>query len=574
MSLPPTPKNETERLAALRSYQILDTPHESEYDDLVALAAELCGTPMAAITLIDEYRQWFKASVGMGARETSRDISFCAHVVASDEQDLVVVNNATRDPRFSDMSVVTGPDHIRFYAGAPLIMSDGFRLGSLCVVDREPRLLAENQRRALRVLRRHVVESLELRRYALAQRANITALEAAQVELERARQAAESANRAKSQFLAAMSHEIRTPMNAVIGMTALLRATELNGEQVEYVDTLRTSGELLLTIINDILDFSKIESGRLELEQTSFSLTDSLEGAIGLISEAARSKGLHVTIEIAPGTPDTLVGDSARLRQIVINLLSNAVKFTSQGGITIRVWASLLSERRVEVKLDVADTGIGIPPDRMARLFQPYVQADASTTRLYGGTGLGLVISRKLAELHGGSLWAESIPGRGSTFHVTIVAGIPRVGSRPPIPIAPAPLFDAGFARRHPARILLAEDNVVNQRVATRMLEKLGYAPVVASHGQEAVDRAQQEPFDVIFMDVEMPVLNGFEATQAIRRQLPADRQPLIAALTAHMLGDDRDSYTAAGFDEILAKPVRLEVLTSILARAAESKSA
>jgi len=554
----PVPPNESARLAALRSYAILDTPPEQDYDDLAALAAELCDAPLASITLVDEARQWFKAAVGFAERETPRDISLCAHAIAAPDHDVFVVPDASHDPRFAAQRNVTGAPHIRFYAGAPLVMADGHVIGTLCVIDRRPRLLTESQRRALRVLRRQVVNTLELRRLAASQRATIATLEATRAELE-------AAGGAKNQFFAAMSHEIRTPMNSVIGMTTLLTATALTAEQAEYVGTLRASGELLLTVINDILDFSKIEAGRLVLETSPFSPVECIEDAVDLIEESARQKGLALMVEVETGTPAAVLGDSARIRQILVNLLANAVKFTARGSVSIGLRARPHAAGH-ELEFVVRDTGIGIAQDRLARLFEPYAQADASTTRLYGGTGLGLVISRRLAELHGGRLWVESEPGVGSTFHFTVI-GAPVAVAPAALGDRPAPRFDSQLATRQPARILLVEDNPVNQRVAVRTLEKLGYTPVVASHGAEALARLREQPFDLVFMDLEMPVMNGREATRAIRREFPADRQPVVVALTAHVGGEESAPLADAGSDAFLAKPLRVEALTELLER-------
>ncbi|QYM79713.1 response regulator [Horticoccus luteus] len=555
--------SESARLAVLRSYDVLDTSPEREYDDLVALAAEICDAPLAAISFVDETRQWFKARIGLADTETPRDISFCSHAIAQPGHDLFVVPDAQKDQRFATFANVTGAPHIRFYAGAPLVTPDGSALGSLCVIDRVPRDLSPAQLRALRVLRRHVVNSLELRRLALAQRSTITALERTRTELEAARFAADAATRAKSQFLATMSHEIRTPMNAVIGMATVLSGSPLDADQRECVDTIRTSGELLLSVINDILDFSKIESGHLELERQPFVLAACVRDALEIVALAASRKNLALTYEPAPDLPAALVGDVTRLRQILVNLLNNAIKFTEHGSVTIRSAARPHGTGSVELHLSVQDTGIGIPADQLDRLFRAFSQVDASTARRFGGTGLGLAISKHLAELHGGRMWVESEPGRGSTFHVTLVAP---VAASTPAPLA-ATTFDPTFALRHPARILVADDNIVNQTVACRLLQRLGYSPAVASNGREVVEAVQRESFDLVLMDVEMPVLDGPAATRLIREQLPHSAQPRIVALTAHVLADDRARLLASGMDDFLPKPFRLAQLTAILAR-------
>ena len=567
---------EAERLRVLHSYDILDTAAEPQYDDIVALASHICGVPIASMTLVDDTRQWFKAQVGFAVRETPRELSFCAHALGRDADDLLVVPDAREDARFQNLSNVTGEPHIRFYAGAPLVTRDGWSLGTLCVIDRRPRELSADQLRALRVLRNQVVNALELRRLARDQNKLIADLERTRAALDEARIAAEAGARAKSQFLAAMSHEIRTPMNAVIGMSTLIRATPLTPEQADYVDTIRTSGELLLTVINDILDFSKIESGKLEFERSPFGVASCVGDAVDLLAAPAAAKGLAIRVEIAPEVPSCVRGDVTRVRQILVNLLSNAVKFTPKGSVVVSVSSRPSGADEtgaVELCFAVRDTGIGIPKDRQDRLFQAFCQAELSTTRHYGGTGLGLAISRRLAEMHGGRMWVKSEPGRGSCFSFTIqaeaatlgVAGadgaVGGAGSEA------APVFDIGFALNHPASILVAEDNQVNQKVVRRLLEKLGYTPEIVANGMEALVALRRHPFDLVLMDAEMPELDGVGATRKLRAELSSARQPVVAALTAHALVGDREKFLAAGMDDYLAKPLRAGELAALLTR-------
>jgi len=395
----------------------------------------------------------------------------------------------------------------------------------------------------------------------------------AQDELLQTRDAAQAANREKSQFLSNMSHEIRTPMNGILGLVQLIGMTPLTPQQREYLDLLAISGKNMLTLINSILDLSKIEAGMIALEAIEFELAEAFRSQISAQSATATLKRLAVTLDLAPDLPRLVSGDQLRLDQIVSNLLSNALKFTENGGVTIRVSLAERAGTTAVIAVELTDTGIGIAPEGRERLFAPFVQADMTTTRKYGGTGLGLAICRKLLELMGGTIELESEPGEGTTFRLRIPLEVASGADPKPGPRSQERAGSAGLPG--PLDILIAEDNQINQRLLSGLLEMLGHRVQIAGNGTEAVEFWRRGPVDCVFMDIQMPVMGGDDATRMIRREeAETGGHTSILAVTAFAMKEDCRRFMDAGFDSYLTKPISIDELQEELRKVMETRAA
>jgi PAS domain S-box-containing protein len=415
---------------------------------------------------------------------------------------------------------------------------------------------------------------------------DITERKQFELDMARARDLALESARLKSDFLATVSHELRTPLNGIIGMSELLSETALTPEQREFADTIGRSSAVLLKLVNDILDFSKGLSGQLRFEHISFDLRTVVESAIAMYATLAKGKGLELTWSIDPAIPQHLIGDPHRLGEVLTNLLNNAIKFTESGAITVRVALEKARDESAAVVLfQVHDTGIGISPTDLERVFRPFIQADGSTTRRYGGTGLGLAICRSLVDLMQGNIGVDSKLGLGSTFHFTARFAQAQIDSGPRAPdaperipqMAPGAIHDAVPAAvpgpqpdRARVRVLIVEDNPLNQTVLQRQLENLGYRNVgKAANGFEALAALTAEPYDIVLMDCEMPLMDGREATVQIRERERARgwKHSVVIAVTAYAMTDDQEKCLACGMDDYLSKPIRIEDLTRVLDR-------
>lgn len=539
-------QEERARLQALHDLDILDTEAEQAFDRLTRLASSFYQSPIALISLVDEKRQWFKSRVGLDAPETERRFAFCQHAIQSDEP--FIINDASEDARFCNNPLVTDAPNIRFYAGAPLIDDEGHRLGTLCIIDQKPRpefdhAMAEQ----LVMLADIVISEFNLR--------------------QRNRQLAESLDEiqrgesARTEFLSVISHEIRTPLGAVVGLADTLRHSaahqQLSESDQDIIAGMQSSSRLLMGLLDDILDMSKLDAGKITLQPSPMHLGSFVDMMRQVWAPAMQEKALDFTISRDAALPDWLQIDELRFTQVINNFIANAVKFTDRGSVSLDLSVSQ-KDNRAQIQVQVKDTGRGMTREERMRVFKPYEQANGGIARKYGGTGLGMAITRGLADLMGGQVSVSSIEGKGSIFSATL----PLVAADAPEQ-KPEKVIETNHIGRK-LSILVVDDVAMNLRLLGHMLDKLGHQTSLVDSGEAAIQSCAGNSWDLVIMDIRMPGIDGFEASQTILKDRPSQK---IVALSADRMSGDVERAKEIGMLEYIAKPITMEGLSSMLDR-------
>ncbi len=532
MKIAALPADEKQRLEALYDYDILDTEAEKVFDDLTQLASEICDTPIALISLVDPDRQWFKSAVGIDAAETSRDIAFCAHAIQ--QRHVFEVSDASKDERFCDNPLVTEAPNIRFYAGAQLVTPEGYALGTLCAISDKPKTLTDQQKRSLEILSREVISQFELRKKV---------------------QQLEQASQHKTDFLSNMSHEVRNPINGILGTLLLLQDTQLSHSQANLVNLSIKSSESLLAVVNDVLDLSKIEAGKIELESTEFDLL-SLAGDIAA-SHAIKADEKNIEL-ICPShylDRSRVFGDPLRIRQVLNNLVGNAIKFTDKGQIRVSVFPEHLNRDQVCMRFEVRDSGVGLTKEQIAKLFNRYAQAESSTSRKHGGTGLGLVISKQLVEAMGGEIGVESTPGKGTTFWFTI-----------PMQYSPLQHSSLGLPACN-LKILVLHANTCYRQLLSEAMNAWNISNKVVARPEDAMlelhnAAVAKQPFDLVLVDETNELRDRLRFTELVTQD-PLLHDLLFVLLSHPVLLKEQDFYNQ--YDGIVRHPIVLSELHSCL---------
>ena len=583
---PPSLSNETERIQALRRYNILDTPPDGSFDRITLMAARLIKVPIAIVSLVDSDRIWFKSHRGVDVQQIDRCPGLCASAILS--PDLYVITDASKDVRSLANPLVAGEFGLRFYAAAPLITHDGYNLGTLCVIDKQPRSISPEELDLLKDLAAVVIDEIELRLAARNIDRLNSELEQEIIDRKRAELAAKSANQAKSEFLANMSHELRTPLNGILGYAQILqRDKNATPTQKDGLSIIHQCGSHLLTLINDILDLSKIEAGKLELYPKDFHLASFLQGVVEICRIKAEQKEIGFSYLALNRLPTAIHADEKRLRQVLLNLLGNAIKFTDTGSVTFKVGVIDSSPRDEErgrrgdgergsnqpisitqrttnneqpithkIRFQVEDTGVGMTSEQLTKIFLPFEQVGESD-RKAEGTGLGLTISLKIAQMMGSQLQVESTAGVGSKFWLDVdlpesVKWISSATDQPSVNII-------GY-QGEKRTILVVDDRWENRSVIVNLLKPIGFEVIEASNGKEGLEKAIEFQPHLIITDLVMPLMDGYEMTRQLRKT-PELQKTVVIASSASVFKFDRQQSQESGCNNFLPKPVQAEEL-------------
>ncbi|GAC13193.1 GAF domain-containing hybrid sensor histidine kinase/response regulator [Aliiglaciecola lipolytica] len=530
MKIADKPENEKQRLEALYRYQILDTEAEKVFDDLTELASEICGTPIALISLVDPDRQWFKSKVGIDAEETSRDIAFCAHAIH--QKEIFEVSDTHLDERFFDNPLVTEEPNIRFYAGMPLETPEGMAIGTLCTISDQPKTLTHQQRKSLAILGREVVSQLELR------------LKIRQVE---------EANQRKTDFMSSLSHELRTPLNAIISFSQLMqndKSVQLPDHYYQYLRHMDFSGKRLLELINSVLDVNKIESGKLTLNPKNIDINNFFDSIHAIARTLADDNSVQLVFSFAANSVQNVELDEARLSQIILNLISNAVKFTPAGK---SVSVNIVIDNNVLV-IAIKDQGIGIAKEDMPLLFGKFQQVGERAGK--EGAGLGLMITKSLVELMSGTIKINSELNEGTLVKVSLPVTLAPTSEPPTKTVLMPETINTS------TKVLLVEDNDINQEVAKAIFESIGLSIDIAENGETALQKINNQQYDIIFMDIHLPGMDGYETSAQIKSLIPEQK---IIALTADVFAQNQQKLHTSGISDVLTKPIEKSKVVSIL---------
>ncbi|MCW7463781.1 hybrid sensor histidine kinase/response regulator [Leptospira limi] len=550
MQIAPLPKNESARLSALKSLEILDTPEEEMFDEITKLASMICDAPISLVSLIDETRQWFKSHHGLKARETPRSLAFCSHAILGDE--MFVIPNAKRDNRFKNNPLVNGDPNVIFYAGIPLALDDQIKLGTLCVIDNKPRELNEEQLQMLRLLGKQTVRLLQMRK------------DRDKLEIEK--RSAERANAAKRDFIAAISHDIRNPLNSLLGMSEMIREQPIPESIHHYVDHIKNAGEVILNLVNDTIELSRLEENASVLNNEWFHLSQCLDVYHNFFKQETKRKKIEFQLKNEISETVYLLSDKRKLEKIIWNLTANAVKFTHHGSVTCHVSLETKADENANLIIEIKDTGPGISPEIKDRLFQKYNEFVPEGCEI-SGSGLGLSIVKLSLEEMNGEINVESKIGEGSTFKVKI----PTVWKREEFSPEQKNLSNQkdsnlpNFTTRK--RVLIADDNELNRKVLKNYLKPLPFDIVEANNGIETERILGSDQFDIAFLDIEMPGKHGTEIAKALSSE---KTRPILFACTGLCMPEEKEHILNSGFEYFMPKPYLKEELYSHLAEIAK----